>query len=118
MKSACLPLAAALLCGCILAAQDLSLVEPGDILVLEFVPLKPAIIHSITKIVQVTSEGKIALPAIAGNKPRDLDAGGLTVNEVSEELQRSYIGSHREKAGYRYRRVIVERGTVAQLLGQ
>jgi protein involved in polysaccharide export with SLBB domain len=115
MKTACLLLAAALLCGSGFA-QDLSLVEPGDILVIKVVPLKETFGHAVTKVVRVTSEGTITLPSVEGVKPSDLTVGGLSVVEVSEQLQKDYVfESAKDKRSW-VSQVVVERGTADQLL--
>jgi hypothetical protein len=118
MKTAVL-IAATLLFGPALRSQDLSLVEPGDILVLKFIPLKLGSV--LTTVVQVTPEGKITIPSIHGKKPLNLSVQGLSMNEVSETLQQDFASSEESiKLDRRssYRQVTVERGTVAKLLGQ
>jgi protein involved in polysaccharide export with SLBB domain len=116
MKTICLLVAAALLYGSNLAAQDLSLVEPGDILVRKVVPLKEMFGHAVTKVVHVTSEGTIALPSIGEIKPLNLSVGGLSMIEVSEQLQKDYVfKSAKDKRSW-VSQVVVERGTADQLL--
>ncbi len=71
---------------------------------------------------QVTSEGKINLPSVDGTKPADLTVRGLSIDEVSENAKQAYGDFRRTALKVRehnfYGRVMVERGTVAQLLGQ
>jgi len=106
------------LSGSVLAARDLSLVEPGDILILEFVHLKEMFGHAVTKVVHVTSEGAIVLPSIEGIKPSSLNVGGLSMVEISEQLQKDYAGPRGQDRRYWFRQVVVERGTAVQLRGR
>ena len=122
MKTAVLIVAATLLSGPALRSQDLSLVEPGDILVLKFVPPTTLDGPSVTKVVQVTSEGKIVLPSVDGVKLPDLEVQGLSLSEVYElVLETTPRRWSRPKIAVYLNyppRVTVERGTAAQLLGQ
>jgi protein involved in polysaccharide export with SLBB domain len=118
MKTAVL-IAATLLFGPVLRSQDLSLVEPGDILVLKFLRVNVGGV-GLTKIIQVTPEGTISLPSVDGTRPPDLSVQGLSMNEVAEHVRQDYADLWRESKLWKphFKDVSAERGTVAQLLEQ
>jgi protein involved in polysaccharide export with SLBB domain len=93
-----------LLAGPTPQAQNQRLIEPGDVLVVRLVSKwKPPI----SRIVAVTPDGKLRLPPQPGMQPvEDISVAGLELTDAGQRLAQDY----------HYYRVVVERGTVDQLL--
>jgi len=102
----------ALLCGPAIRAQDQTLVLPGDVLVVKLLSKWGP---PISRAVVVTPEGKLKLPALRGMRSsEDVSVGGLGLDDATQKVQQSYPDW---KAGVSVH-VILERGTVDQLLRQ
>jgi hypothetical protein len=108
----------ALLAGPSPQTQNKNVIGPGDVLVLKLVSKgayrpegggRKVALLSISKVVIVAPDGKLRLPLQAGTKPsEDISVGGLDLGEAAQRL---------ETEG-KYYQVVVERGTVDQLLRQ
>ncbi len=113
MKLATLLLTVACVYGPALRGQDQNLIQPGDILIVKVLPPDGGVV---SKIMAVKSDGTIMPPPQEGIMPGEsVSVGGLRLGEATHRLERSYDVFLRKK---QIVRVIIERGTVAQLLGR
>jgi hypothetical protein len=114
MRMASLFFAVALLYGPALRAQDQSLVEPGDILTVKL--LSPKLAAPISRTVTVTPDGNLKPPLLRGIRPIEniISVGGMGFDDVAQKLDESY-GVLKKLRDFQ---IVIERGTVAQLLSQ
>jgi hypothetical protein len=120
MKLLNLLLAMPFLFGSAIRAQDLSLVEPGDILVVKIVTADG---KSISKVEAVTQEGTLQPPHLPGvTSSEKVTVGGLSVDTATNRLSQSYrqatVTKLKEIEGRSHVKITIERGTVSQLLDQ
>jgi hypothetical protein len=112
-------LAMPFLFGSAIRAQDLSLVEPGDILVVKIITPdgKP-----LSKVEAVTQEGTLQPPHLPGMiSSESVAVGNVSVDEAINRLQASYKGEVARMSELKLRshvQISIERGTVRQLLEQ
>jgi protein involved in polysaccharide export with SLBB domain len=110
----------ALLAGPTPQAQNQNLIGPGEVLVVKLCrwaanctsPASPTL--AMIEIVAVTRDGKLSLPLLSGVKSsEDISVAGLDLGQAAERLE-----AEGKKSKSDYRHVVVERGTVDQLLRQ
>ena len=105
----------ALLAGPTPQAQNQNLIGPGDVLVVKLCRTNSSCPSSLAmiRIVTVSPDGKLRLPAWSGtNSSEDIGVGGLDFGQAAQRL-----GVEVRKGNF-YHSVVVERGTVDQLLRQ
>jgi protein involved in polysaccharide export with SLBB domain len=116
----------ALLAGPTPQAQNQNVIEPGDVLVVKLVSKWEL---PISRIVAVMPDGKLRLPLLPGMMPGEVSVGGLGLGEAAQKLEQSYLmltsrgktvrveaSGKKPPLGPNYFQVVVERGTVDQLL--
>jgi hypothetical protein len=117
MKLAGLLFTIAFLSNPVVRAQDLSLVEPGDILVVKILRTDG---KTVSKVEAVTEKGTLRPPHLPGiTSSESVIVAGLSVDEAIDRLTRSYSqDTIVQLHSWSRFEVIVERGTVSQLLEQ
>ena len=122
MRLAALSLTVALAFGPSLKAQNQTLVVPGDILIVKVLSKWGAI----KKIVAVTPDGKVKPPRLRGMmESENVSVEGLGLDDATQKLQESYlvklgisvVGTKQPTTGISVH-VVIERGTVDQLLSE
>lgn len=118
MKLAIVLFAISLPCAVTISAQDLNLVEPGDILI-----VKAQLIGGtangkvVTKVEAISEDGSLRPPHLPGmTSSESVAIGNVSVDEAISRLQASYSqtdGKLRDRV-----QITIERGTASQLLNQ
>ena len=125
MRLANLFVAVALLYGPALRAQNQTLIEPGDILVVKL--LSPRFRVAINKTVVVMPDGNLKLPLLRGIGPREnvISVGGMGIDDAAQNVAQSYNQNNRRlkkladfRSDFQDVQAIIERGTLHELLSQ
>jgi hypothetical protein len=118
MKRAISLLAAIFLLWCAAGAQGLNTdpIKPGDILIVKVLWPPKWRIKPVNKTVVVRPDGGMTPPQLQGLKPtEDVNVVGLGLAQAGQQLLRAYSAGLDSRATLD---VVIERGTVDQLLNQ